>query len=208
MNKPFLIGICGGSGSGKTSFINSLREYFDENQLCIISFDEYYHPREHQITDDSGIKNFDLPESIDHEAFREDLVKLGKGQRVDRLEYVFNNPQAKAETKVYLPAPVVIVEGLFIYHFENIRSKIDLKLFIDTKEEYKIIRRIKRDQSERNYPLEDVLYRYEYHVAPAYEKYIRPYKELSDLIVNNNYGFDKALDVLQAFIQEKIRSES
>ena len=204
MDVPYIIGISGGSGSGKTSFLKSLRSYFDIHELCIISFDDYYHPRDQQMMDSSGVKNFDLPRSIDHEAFVRDMEQLKLGQVVERKEYVFNNPSAIAGIKIYVPAPVFIVEGLFVYHFENIRDQIDLKLFIDTKDEYKIIRRIIRDQKERNYPLEDVLYRYQHHVAPAYEKYIRPYIEQSDLIINNNFGFEKALDVLKAFIRSKI----
>ncbi len=204
MNKPFLIGICGGSGSGKTSFIKALRTFFSEGQVCIISLDEYYHPRETQLTDEQGIKNFDLPESIDSNAFIEDLEKLIDGNTVQRIEYVFNNPKATASTKTFAPAPIIIVEGLFIYHYEHIRNILDLKLFISAKDEFKIIRRIKRDESERNYPLEDVLYRYQYHVSPAFERYIRPYKDQAHLIINNNADFKMGLEVLRAFIADRL----
>ena len=204
MEKPYLIGICGGSGSGKTTFLKALRGYFSERDVCIISLDEYYHPRESQHTDEQGIKNFDLPDSIDSKAFVDDLLKLIDGQEVQRKEYVFNNPTAIASTKIYHPARVIVVEGLFIYHYNEISRLLDLKLFIEAKAEYKIIRRIKRDEAERNYPLEDVLYRYQYHVSPAFEKYIQPYKDQAHLIINNNEHFEKGLEVIKAYITDRL----
>ena len=89
--KPFIIGITGGSGSGKTSFIREMRKRFSEEELCIISQDDYYHPREQQLTDDKGYKNFDLPGSIDSDAFANDIKLLGNGKTIHRKEYTFNN---------------------------------------------------------------------------------------------------------------------
>jgi len=100
-------------------------------------------------------------------------------------------------------APIIIVEGLFVLHFEQIRSELDYSIFIEARENLKVIRRIKRDQLERNYPLEDVLYRYENHVMIAFDKYIAPYKELTDIVINNNSSFDKGFEILVGFIRTK-----
>ncbi|MBI5914717.1 MAG: uridine kinase, partial [Bacteroidetes bacterium] len=92
--KPFLIGITGGSGSGKTTFIKELRSTFSTGEVCIISQDDYYYPREQQKTDDSGVKNFDLPRSIDKKSFAADIQRLMGGETVQRMEYTFNNEKA------------------------------------------------------------------------------------------------------------------
>lgn len=204
--KPFIIGITGGSGSGKTSFIKALRTEFDESQLCIVSQDDYYRPREDQKTDEQGIKNFDIPYSIHLQEFHADILKLMKGQEVARIEYVFNNEKAKPKDLVFKPAPIIMLEGLFVFSDEQIRSLINLKLFIDAHENIKVIRRIRRDRVERNYPLEDVLYRYEKHVLPAYQKYIEPYRGSADIVINNHSDFQKGLEVVVGYINYRLDS--
>ncbi len=203
--KPYIIGICGGSGSGKTSFIRQLRDRFSEDDLCIVSQDDYYKPREEQKKDAEGIINFDLPKSIDKKAFRKDLDLLISGESIEKPEYVFNNDKAIAKMMTIKPAPVIVVEGLFVFHFKKIACLFDLTVYINAKENLKIIRRIKRDQLERNYPLDDVLYRYQHHVLPSYEQFIEPYKESADIVVNNNNNFSDGLDVVSGFLQSKLK---
>ena len=204
--KPFIIGITGGSGSGKTTFIKELKKRFTKEELCVVSQDDYYRPRDEQYTDNNGVKNFDLPASIDKRAFAEDLKKLIAGAVVSRQEYVFNNELATPRTLTFRPAPIIIVEGIFVFHFKKIRKQLDLKVFLHAKENLKVIRRIKRDQLERNYPLEDVLYRYEHHVLPTFEKYIQPYLDDADLVVNNNAHFQMGLEVIYGFIQQRLEN--
>jgi uridine kinase len=203
--KSYVIGIAGGSGSGKTTFIRRLRERFPETELCIVSQDDYYWPRHEQEKDDQGVHNFDLPKSIDKKGLREDLVRLIQGEEIVRPEYVFNNDQARTKMITFRPAPVLVVEGLFVFHYKKLQPLFDLKIFINAKENLKVIRRIVRDQVERNYPLEDVLYRYQKHVLPAYERFIEPYREEADLVINNNRDFERGLEVLMGFIDSKLR---
>ncbi len=203
--KPYLIGVSGGSGSGKTRIIHELRNYFPESRLCIISQDEYYRPREKQVWDDAGYQNFDLPESIDHKAFIADVRQLIKGEEVQKTQYVFNNPKQAPKTIVYHPAPVLLIEGLFVFHFAAIRNHLDLKIFIDAEDVIKLKRRIIRDAGERNYPLEDVLHRYEYHVLPSYRAYIEPFRREADIVINNHTTYDAAIEMLSALIELKSR---
>lgn len=205
MKKPYIIGITGGSGSGKTTLIRYLREEFSDRQVCFVSQDDYYRPKEEQKSDKTGVLNFDKPRSIDRKAFASDLKKLAAGKSVELLEYTFNNEKKEPKKITLNPAPIIIIEGLFVFHVKKIRKQLDLKIFVHAKENLKIIRRINRDRVERNYPLSDVLYRYENHVMPAFEKYIRPYTDRADIIINNNQSFEKGLAVLQAFIREKLK---
>lgn len=202
-SKPFIIGISGGSGSGKTRIIHELRDAFPEEKLCIISQDEYYHPREKQQLDPAGYQNFDLPTSIDHKAFIADIRKLIKGEIVTKQQYGFNNPKQAPTMLAYKPAPVIIVEGLFVFYFDSIRKMLDLKIFIDAEDIIKLKRRIVRDAGERNYPLEDVLHRYEHHVLPSYRSYIEPFRREADIIINNHSTYDAAITLLAALIDQQ-----
>ncbi|MCB0662115.1 MAG: uridine kinase [Saprospiraceae bacterium] len=200
MDRPFIIGITGGSGSGKTSFIRELIDGFSEEDVCILSMDDYYKPIHEQKQDTQGVHNFDLPRSIDKKAFVEDLKSLMEGNTVQREEYTFNNKEAEPKILTFNPARVIIVEGLFVFHFKKVRKLLDLKVYLHAKENLKVIRRIRRDQVERNYPIDDVLYRYQYHVLPTFEKYIQPYINDADLIINNNAHFENGLIVFKGYL--------
>jgi uridine kinase len=204
MEKPYIVGITGGSASGKTYFLQSLLNAFSPEELCLVSQDNYYRPRELQPKDENGVYNFDTPDSIDFEQYAKDIAALGAGKKVVRQEYTFNNPNAVPKTLEFKPAPVVVVEGIFVFYFPELMQQLDLKIFIDAEEHIKLKRRIIRDRDERGYDLEDVLYRYERHVAPTYEQYIKPFQGDADLVVPNNKGCDNALAVLISYLKTKI----
>jgi uridine kinase len=206
--RPLVIGITGGSGSGKSTLIRRIREYFSTEQVCIVSQDDYYLPRDQQFEDERGEKNFDLPKSFDKKAFRKDLEDLIAGKVVTRQEYTFNNDLAKPKMLTFHPAPILIVEGLFVFHYKKIMPLFDLKIFVNTKENLKVIRRIYRDQLERNYPLEDVLYKYEHHVLPSFERYIEPYKDDADMVLNNNKDFAAALKVISGYLYHHLATNA
>jgi uridine kinase len=206
MKKPYIIGITGGSGSGKTTFLRKIQEAFEPSEVCIVSQDDYYFPREQQETDSEGYQNFDLPKSIDKKTLYADLVRLINNEPVEKTEYMFNNKDAVPKKYWLQPAPVIVVEGLFVLHYRKVRALCDLKMFVHAKENLKIIRRIKRDQIERGYPIEDVLYRYEHHVMPSYEKYILPYMEIADVVINNNGSLDQGLEVALGFLKNKVKN--
>ena len=201
MKKPYVIGIIGGSGSGKTFFLKHLQSSFSAQQLCLISQDNYYRSRDQQPLDKNGVSNFDLPESIDHELLTSDLKMLIDGKPVKKQEYTFNNPAVSSGWLEFNPAPVIVVEGLFVQYFPEVKALLDLSVFIEAKDHIKLGRRIRRDQIERGYDLDDVLYRYEHHVMPVYERLIEPLKFQCDLIVPNNEHILKASAVLAGHIR-------
>lgn len=204
MQKPYLIGLTGASGSGKTTFLESLLQNFSENEICLVSQDNYYKPRKNQKEDDQGIKNFDLPSSINGDEFAQDVCQLVAGKVVTREEYTFNNASKKPKILTFKPCPVILLEGLFVMHNPKIAKLIDLKVFFHAKETTALSRRIRRDKIERGYPLDDVLYRYENHVQPSFERYIKPFREQADIIINNNRDFSNGLAVLSGFLRQKL----
>ncbi len=202
----YLIGITGGSGSGKTTFLERLRGHFPESCITVISQDNYYRPKEEQMLDPDGVPNYDLPHAIDHQGLLVDVRHLMSGREVVRTEYTFNNARATPRPVVMKPAPILLIEGLFVFHDPGLLDLIDLKLYLHAKENLKVIRRIRRDQEERNYELEDVLYRYEKHVIPTFEEYIKPYREKADMVINNNKGFDQGLQVVVGFLEHRLQN--
>ncbi len=201
MQKPYVIGICGGSGSGKTTIVDHVCHVFPKNEVSLLTQDDFYIPREEQVKDENGVVDFDRMTSIDHDAFHDHLALLIKGDSVSIKEYVFNNENAKAQMKTIDSAKIILVEGLFVFNSPKVSKLLDLKVFIDSSDVVKVIRRIKRDQIDRNYPLSDVLYRYEHHVLPSYKNYILPHKGTADIVINNNGDVKSAVNILTNLIK-------
>ncbi|MBL0314940.1 MAG: uridine kinase [Flavobacteriales bacterium] len=191
--QPYLVGIAGGSGSGKTSFLRELMNHYTPEEVALVSQDNYYHPKEKQIADDQGILNFDLPTSIDRQHFHDDMMKLISGETIEKLEYNFNNPEWKPETVLVNPAPVIIMEGLFVFHYHEIRHQLNYMVYLDVHHDERLKRRIDRDGKERGFPEDQVRYQWFNHVRPAEEKYLDPYMSLCDLIVDNNEHYREGL---------------
>lgn len=206
MRKTFTVGISGGSGSGKTYFLNKMATHFDRLEICSISMDHYYKPREVQSIDENGVKNFDLPEAIDHKSFVTDIRRLKNGETLTKIEYTFNNPKSIPGSLTFRPAPLLLIEGLFVQYFEEVNSELDLRVFIESHNHLKLERRIRRDREERGYDLNDVLYRYERHTLPVYEQLIAPLQAKADFLIHNNHDFDPSINILAGYLKLKIGS--
>jgi uridine kinase len=204
IERPFIIGITGGSASGKTLFLSRLMEQFKSDDICLLSQDNYYRPIDQQTKDHNGIENFDLPGAIDDQAFAADIEKLRNGEVVSRVEYTFNNSEKVPDLLHFHPRKILVVEGIFVFHFPEVAQLLDLKIFIDAQDKIKLKRRIKRDNEERGYDLQDVMYRWKYHVKPTYEEYIRPHKRSCDIVIPNNQHFEKGLEVIVSYLKNQI----
>jgi uridine kinase len=204
MNKPYIIGIAGGSGSGKTFFLKCFLEHFADHEVSLVSQDDYYFPVAHNMTKEENKEyNFDLPATIDHDHFEDDIESLMTGKAILKKEYTFNNSDAVPKMLEIKPAPILIVEGLFILHFKKIAETLDLKIFIEADDDIALQRRLKRDLIERGYSHDDVIYKWINHVVPAYNEFLLPYKDECDkIIVNNSH---KAEDII--CITEEISKE-
>lgn len=205
-NEPFIVGITGGSASGKTSFLKGVLNAFPHDQICLISQDNYYRSLDEISMDDQGIHNFDLPETIDHHLYAQHIQQLRVGQVVHQKEYVFNNPDVVPRLLTFRPAPIIVVEGIFVFHFRELADQMDLKIFIDAKNSIKLERRVKRDAEERGYDLDDVMYRWKYHVKPTYKQFIKPYRAEADIVIPNNVHYQKGLDVVISFLKTKVKA--
>ncbi len=206
MSKPYIIGIAGGSGSGKTFFLNRFLDHFTTSEVCLVSQDDYYIPVAHNMTpEENKLYNFDLPRTIDAEAFEKDIQQLINGKVIYKKEYTFNNPNATPKMLEIKPAPILIIEGLFIMHFKGIAELMDMKVFVDADEAVALERRLKRDLLERGYSNDDVMYKWIHHVVPAYNEYLLPYKEECHKIIINNTNTTENIEKVTEEISLELR---
>lgn len=195
-NQPYLVGVSGGSASGKTYLLTQLLEAFPSDQITLISQDNYYRPFEEQEKAPDGSVNFDHPKALDLDQFAKDLKRVINGETIEVTEYLFNNPNKTPRIFTYRPTPIIIVEGLFVFYHQPTSDLLNLKIFVDADEHIKLSRRIIRDAEERGYPLEEVLEMYTDYVMPMYKKFIEPFKWDCDLIFHNNSHINMAIRVL------------
>ncbi|PJJ84764.1 uridine kinase family protein [Mucilaginibacter auburnensis] len=206
MSKPYIIGIAGGSGSGKTFFLNRFLDHFTTDEVCLVSQDDYYIPVAHNMTpEENKLYNFDLPRTIDADAFERDVQQLINGKVIYKKEYTFNNPNATPKMLEIKPAPILIIEGLFIMHFKGIAELMDMKVFVDADEAVALERRLKRDLLERGYSNDDVMYKWIHHVVPAYNEYLLPYKEECHKIIINNTNTTENIEKVTEEISVELR---
>lgn len=181
-----IIGICGGSGSGKTTLLRRLYSKFSDLKPSVFSMDNYYLPIEKQLVDKNGHYNFDLPTALDEEKLTSDLRRLKDGEQIVVKEYHFNAPPDKHVLITLDPSELIIVEGLFLFHYEGVRELLDFSIFIDVDPKIQLDRRLYRDQETRGYSREDIIYQWENHVIPCYENYLLPYEDKADFIFRND----------------------
>ncbi|MRX48318.1 uridine kinase family protein [Pedobacter puniceum] len=202
-NKPFVIGVAGGSGSGKTFFLNCFLNHFTPEEVCLVSQDDYYIPVGDLSAEENKLYNFDLPSCIDIEAFERDITSLLNYQTVYKKEYTFNNSNAVPKILEIKPAPILIIEGLFIYHYPSVDPLFNYRIFIDAATEIALERRLNRDLVERGYSEEDVMYKWENHVMPAYEEFLLPHRNRCDKIADNSTNeLRNILDLTDEISQE------
>lgn len=202
-----VIGISGRSGSGKTTLVKKLLNHFGEPMISLHTMDNYYLPRHEQIRDSKEYLNFDLPTSFHRSKFAADLQELKKGFRVELEEYVFNNERTPKKIRIQ-PRPIILVEGLFIYHYREVSDLIDLKVILDVPFDIAFKRRLQRDLKERNYDSAEIAHRYHHHAEPAYLRYIHPYHREAHLVLSNTESSDRVVKHLRGKINDLLTPSS
>jgi uridine kinase len=205
---PYIIGISGGSASGKTFLLNQLMEHIPADKVTLISQDNYYRKLEDQKRDDEGLVNFDHPDAVDLDRLANDLQSLTNGQPVTLWEYTYNNPKAVSRQITYQPSPIILLEGLFIFYKPEVSRLLDLKVFVEAEEYIKLTRRIHRDLNDRGKSLDLILRTYRKYVAPMYSRFIAPYKDECDIIIPNNTHMYRGIEVLINHLRAIVTSGS
>ncbi len=200
--KPKIIGIAGGTGSGKSTIADSLLEFATTERAAIIKQDNYYKDQSHLPYEERVLTNYDHPFAFDNDLLIEHLVMLKDGEAIDMPEYDFKVHNRKEETIHIEPKEIIILEGILIFFDEDIRDLLDIKVFVDTDSDVRIIRRILRDMEERQRSLESVIEQYLTTVRPAHLQFVEPSKRYADIIIPEGGKNLVALDLLSAKIDE------
>lgn len=181
-----IIGITGASGSGKSYFLRELLSHLPSNEVAHLALDNYYFPRELQVKDENGIENFDIPTAFDSKKLLSDIETLKSGNSIFIQTYNYNNSLISKELITIEPKKILIIEGIFVFNFNEILPHFSYKIYVDAPTELNLERRLQRDAIERGYDYNDVVYRYNNHVIPAYENFIKPTIKIVDLIIDNS----------------------
>lgn len=198
-----IIGICGGTGSGKTTVANKILETVDSTAVDLLQQDHYYKELAHLPVEERARQNFDHPDSIDMGLFVEHVRLLKTGQPIDRPVYDFTIHTRSRHTVRVEPKPVVIVEGILIFDNKPLRDLMDIKIFVDTDADLRFIRRLRRDIEERARTVESVIHQYLNTVRPMHLEFVEPSKRYADVIIPEG-GFNMVgIDLLT----EKIRAQ-
>ncbi|MEF9952634.1 MAG: uridine kinase [Clostridium sp.] len=202
--RPILIGITGGTGSGKSTVANEIYNSLPSANICMIQQDSYYKDQSHLSHDERIKTNYDHPNAFDTDLLLSHLKTLIEGKSIDMPIYDFSIHNRTEETKKVPSCEVIILEGLMVLVEKEIRDLLDIKIFVDTDADLRIVRRIKRDIEERGRTLESVITQYTDSVRPMHLEFIEPTKRYADVIIPEG-GYNKvAIDIMKARIKQVI----
>lgn len=207
MSRPILIGICGGTGSGKSTVAKSIFESLPEKNISIIEQDAYYRDQTHLSLEERVKTNYDHPLAFDTDLLVKHMASLLDGNCIEKPNYNFSNHTREPFTTRIEPKDIIILEGIMILEEKRLRDLMDIKIFVDTDADVRIIRRIVRDIQERGRTLDSVINQYLHTVKPAHEQFIEPTKKFADLIIPEG-GYNKvAIDIMVAKVRSIVREK-
>jgi len=202
--KPFVIGVAGGTCSGKTTFTERLEEVVGPRSLAVIKQDSYYVRRDHQSLAERAAANYDHPDAFDWDLTNAQLHDLIAGRSVEVPIYDYPNHNRSNEVMVVEPAPIIVFEGILALYDENLRNQFDLKVFVDTDADIRFIRRLRRDVEARGRTPDSIMNQYLTTVRPSHLQFIEPSKRHADVIFPEGGYNDAAFDVLLARVNALI----
>lgn len=199
-----VIGIAGGTGSGKTTVVQQIMNELPSEEVGIISQDSYYKQTNGLTYEDRARINFDHPNAIDFQLLTEHLAELKAGRNVEQPVYSFITHNRTSDTIITHPRKVMIVEGILILSDARLRDMFDIKIFVHADPDERLIRRMKRDIAERGRDMEEVLNRYQNTLKPMHEQFIEPTKAYADIIIPHDKYNTVAIDVVRAVIHQRL----
>jgi uridine kinase len=202
-DQPLIIGIAGPSASGKTLFVKNLVSVL-EQKPAILHEDSYYHDQSDLPDETRRANNYDHPSAFERSLLCQHIDALAKNQSIESPIYDFTQHTRAQATKTILPSPVIIIDGILLLADEQVATKLDLAIFIDTPLDICLTRRILRDTQERGRNIEDILNQYTQTVRPMYYKYVEPSKRIADLVVTNGGENWKAIEMVKSRILQNL----
>ncbi len=196
MKKPIVIGVTGGSGSGKTSVSRAILDKFTDVSILLLEQDFYYKDQSQLPFEERLKTNYDHPFAFDTDLFIEDLMKLIRYESIDQPVYDYAKHTRSDKVIHREPKDVIIVEGILILEDERLRNLMDIKVYVDTDDDIRIIRRIKRDMEERGRTLDSVIHQYLSVVKPMHQQFIEPTKKFADIIIPEGGQNQVAIDLM------------
>ena len=190
LKSMLIVGIYGGTGSGKTTIVNQILSHFPATDIQVISQDSYYKDTSNLTFEERCLLNFDHPEAIDFELLYDHLVLLKERQAIDKPVYCFKTHNRTAETIKTYPKKILILEGILIMNYPKLRRLLDLRIFIEANSEMRMERRVRRDIAERGRTPKEVMDRYLNTLKPMHDQFIEPMKIHADLVINNHQNED------------------
>lgn len=201
MRRTTIIGIAGGSGSGKTSVTNEIMKNLEGHSVALLAQDYYYKDQSHLSFEERLETNYDHPFAFDNDLLIEHLMQLQQGEHVDVPTYDYTNHTRSEETIAFTPKDVIIVEGIFALENKTLRDLMDVKIYVDTDADLRILRRLTRDISERGRTMESVIEQYLTVVRPMHNQFIEPTKKFADIIIPEGGSNKVAIDIMTTKIQ-------
>ena len=201
--KICVLGVAGGSASGKTTIIKKIQEYFGED-IAVISHDNYYKAHDDMPFEERCRLNYDHPASFESEKMAQDVRKLLKGQPIDMPTYDYCNHNRAEETIRITPKTVIIMEGILVLENRELRDLMDIKIYVDTDADERLIRRIKRDMLERARSIESIIAQYSNTVKPMHEEFVEPSKRYADIIIPRGGENAPGVDMLITYLNKKL----
>ena len=203
--KPYIIGVAGGSGSGKSTFAQRIREAFPE-QVSLISCDNYYLPHDDLTLEERANLNYDAPYSLEFDLMVSHLEALKRGESVQCPVYDFTqHTRSDAVTEIQ-PRPIILIDGILIFHDPALRACMDLKIYVETDADERILRRARRDMRERGRDLDSVIQQYLATVKPMHNAYVEPTKVFADIILNGGKN-ERAFILVKTQIDQLLREQ-
>lgn len=204
MKKPIFIGITGGSGSGKTTVVKKIKTAIPSKSLTVIEQDSYYKDQSNLSYHERCKTNYDHPFAFDNELLIKHLEDLAIGNTIAKPMYNYEIHNRKEETITVQPRDIIVLEGILIFYDQRVRDLLDIKIFVDTDSDIRLVRRITRDMNERGRSIDSVLNQYMQTVRPAHEQFIEPTKKYADIIIPEGGHNLVAIDLMVTKIKSII----